>query len=227
MVESATSPIRIFIIERHTLVRAGLGALLEREPKLRVIGGCERATDACALIAREPPDVVLFEPYGEGDDDCELIAQLLEAAPQTHLILVTSQKNALAHCHAVQLGARGIVRKDEPVESLIKAIVKVHAGEAWLDRAMMADVITKLSRGQNVSTRDPVQERIASLSPREHEVIALLGSGLKNKQIADRLSLSEFTVRHHLTSIFTKLQIEDRLELIIFAYRHGLATLPK
>ncbi|MCI0476385.1 MAG: response regulator transcription factor [Anaerolineales bacterium] len=227
MSDSAPSPIRLVLLERYALVRAGLRALIERVPGLCVVGEAGQAADALAVVAREQPDVILFEPNVTDDNECELIPQLLESAAQARLLLITGSAEARLHWQAVQLGATGIVLKDEPIEILGKAISKVYAGEAWLDRSMMAEVITHFSQGKKTPTETPEQNRIASLSQREREVIALIGKGLKNKELADQMSISEFTVRHHLTSIFTKLQVADRLELIIFAYRHGLADLPK
>jgi DNA-binding NarL/FixJ family response regulator len=91
---------------------------------------------------------------------------------------------------------------------------------------MMAEVLTRITH-RSEKPEDPEATKIASLSEREREVIALIGKGLKNKQIAERLYLSETTVRHHLTSIYNKLEVSDRLELLIYAYQHGLAELPK
>ncbi len=226
MSDSSLNPIRIVLIERYALVRAGLRALIERVPGLCIVGEAGLVADALAVVAREQPDVILFEPNVADDNGCELISQLLESATQARLILVTSLADAQLHHRAVQLGAMGIVQKDQTTDALIKAIAKVYAGEAWLDRLMVANVITRLSHGQNIQTDAPEKNRIASLSQREREVIALIGKGLKNKQIAEQMSISEVTVRHHLTSIFTKLEVGDRLELMIFAYRHKIVDLP-
>lgn len=220
-------PIRIVVIDPLALVRAGLVALLERHAAFRVVGEAGNDAEASALIARELPDIVLFEPDGIGDDQCELIVQAHVGASRARLMLVTQSNDTVLHRRAVRLGAMGIVLKDQPAETLLKAIHKVHAGEAWLDRAMMADVITQFARGQGAAVESPEQARIALLTPREREVIGLIGKGMKNREVAEQLSVSEFTVRHHLTSIFSKLQVSDRLELIIFAYKFGLVDLPK
>jgi two-component system nitrate/nitrite response regulator NarL len=121
-------------------------------------------------------------------------------------------------------GAMGVVLKEHAAEVLIKAINKVHQGEVWLDRSMMGTVLDEMTQAPEI---DPEGARIASLSDREREVIALIAEGLKNKQIAQRLFISETTVTHHLSSIFSKLDVSDRLELIIYAFRHGLAQLPR
>jgi len=122
----------------------------------------------------------------------------------------------------VCLGAIGVVLKLEAARILTKAIRKVHAGEAWLNRTMVANAMSELQTKER-KDRDPEQSKIASLTARESEIIALIGEGLRNKAIAERLYISEKTVRHHLTSIFNKLEVSDRLELIIYAFEHDLA----
>lgn len=214
--------IRLILIEPCTLMREGLVALLEREPAFRVVGAVGRVQDALGLSVCEPPDIILFEPHGLEINEDTPITQIRAALPHVRLILVTQSSDKSLYHRAVQLGAIGIVTKDQPAETLIKAIHKVYAGEAWLDRSMVANVITRWAYEQTSISNDPEKRRIALLSPREKEVIRLVAMGLKNKAIAKRLSISEHTVRHHLTSIFTKLQVADRLELMIFAHRHEL-----
>jgi len=116
--------------------------------------------------------------------------------------------------------------KQQAADLLLKAIKKVHAGEVWIDRSMMSSVLSDV-RSERHEETDPEAPKIASLTPREREVIALVSEGLKNKLIGERLFISETTVTHHLSSIFSKLDVSDRLELIIYAFRHGLAKIPK
>jgi len=119
-----------------------------------------------------------------------------------------------------------LVLKERSTEILLKAIEKVHAGEVWLERSMIAAVLSEMTRKNERKPTNPEAANIATLTPREREVITLIGEGLRNKQIAQRLFISETTVRHHLTSIFSKLHVSERLELVIYAYRHGLAKIP-
>jgi DNA-binding NarL/FixJ family response regulator len=126
----------------------------------------------------------------------------------------------------VRLGALGVVRKDQAASVLLKAIERVHAGEAWLDRTMVARVLSDLARPAEPPS-NPEAAAIASLTDRECQVIQLICEGLQNKLIADRLAISEATVRHHLTSIFSKLRLNSRLELVIYAYQHDLARPPR
>lgn len=215
--------IRILLFDHHSLMRDGLRYLLDEQADMELVGEAGSFNQACAIAAATRPDLILLELNLDGELDLQIIPELLKVAPQARLLLVTGfNENQLFH-QAVNLGAMGVVRKMESSQTLLKAIRKVHAGEVWLDRTMIADVISNLTRGHQA---DPEALKINQLSEREREVIALIGLGLKNKQIADKLSISEVTVRHHLTSIYSKLNVSDRLELIIYAYQNNLAELP-
>jgi two-component system, NarL family, nitrate/nitrite response regulator NarL len=118
------------------------------------------------------------------------------------------------------------VLKESGSEVLFKAIEKVQTGEIWYDRSKMGGVFRDILQTANGRNVNPIVAKIETLTPREHEVIALVSRGLKNKDIGERLFISETTVRHHLTSVFEKLEVSNRLELIIFAFSQGLARLP-
>jgi DNA-binding NarL/FixJ family response regulator len=122
----------------------------------------------------------------------------------------------------MQIGIMGLVTKTQRPEILIKSIKKVHAGEVWIERSILGDLLTRLIRIDKTPETGPNGAGLARLSSREKQVIILIGNGLKNKQIAAQLCISETTVRHHLTSIYSKLEVSDRLELLVYAHRHGL-----
>ncbi len=226
MVVSTVAPIRIVLIDDHVIVRTGLRLLLERQPGLLVVGEAKNGAEALALAAQEHPDIMLLDLNLNGESGLDLIPKLLRAAERGRVLVLTGVRDAEVHQQAVGLGAMGVVLKEHSAEVVVKAIEKVHAGEVWIDRAMMASMLTDLARGQAAPTVDPAAAKIALLTEREREVIRLLGEGLKNKQIAERLYISETTVRHHLTSIFSKLGVSDRLALVLYAYRYGLAKSP-
>ncbi|MEW5871916.1 MAG: response regulator transcription factor [Chloroflexota bacterium] len=226
---SSSSPanaIRILLLDQHSLVREGLCLLLERQPNLLIVGEAGERQRAIELARQASPDIILLELNLDCELDPEIITQLLQANPTARIILLTGIEEARIHHMAVQMGAMGVVEKTDTGRTLVKAIEKVHAGEVWIDRMMMAKVLTNLSRPSHAEPPDPETFRIAQLSDRELEVVALIGEGLKNKDIAERLTISEVTVRHHLTSIYNKLGVSDRLELIIYAYRNELVALP-
>lgn len=208
------------------MLRQGLRRLLEEQPFIQVCGESGARDQAIELARQTQPNIILLELNLDGDLDIEIIPALLIAAPKTRVILVTGIVDASLRRQAVQMGVMGVVLKEHPISVLIRAIEKVHAGEVWIDRAMMANVLTNLSRLRMGEPEDPEAARISSLTDRERQVIRLIGAGLKNKDVAGRLSISEVTVRHHLTSVYSKLGVADRLELTIYAYRNGLAELP-
>jgi len=120
----------------------------------------------------------------------------------------------------------GVVFKTQSPEMLLKAIEKVNLGEVWLERSLIANVLSRLSRNSKPQKSDLDSNGINVLSTREKEIVRLIGQGYKNKKISTQLCISETTVRHHLTSIYSKLGVSDRLELLVFAHRYGLVKPP-
>jgi DNA-binding NarL/FixJ family response regulator len=223
-----TERIRILLVINYAMVRAGLRMMLDSNPELVVISETGNLADALTLAARDHPDIILLDLETASDTSFDFLPDLINAAREARVVVLMNNYNPEAYQRAVCLGAMGVVLKDQNNEVLIKAIKKVHDGEAWLDRSMMASVLAHISRSNGNGSRvvDPEAVKISALTEREREVVALIGEGLRNKQIAERLFISEGTVRHHLTSIFSKLGVEDRFDLIIYAYRNGLAKPP-
>jgi DNA-binding NarL/FixJ family response regulator len=221
-----TPPIRVLLVDDHVVMRMGLRLLLESQPDLLVVG--EAATGAEALTAAtcEAPDVIVLDLDLGGESAIDSLPALRAAAPQARVLILTGVRDPALQRQAVRCGAVGLVRKETAAEVLVQAIRKVHAGEAWLERTMMAAVLDEMQSPSTAPPCDPEAAKIASLTTREREVIALIGEGLKNRDIATRLRISETTVRHYLTTIFAKLEVTDRLELVVYAYRYSLVTLP-
>jgi DNA-binding NarL/FixJ family response regulator len=217
-----SAPIRIIVIDDHAIMREGLRLLIERRPGLVVVGEAANRAEALMLVAREQPDIILLDLSLRGENGLDFLPELLAAASATRVIVLTGLHDPELHQRAVRLGALGVVLKEQAGELLLKAIEKVQAGEAWLDRTMTAAVLTTLVRPQAPEPVDPEALKVASLTAREREIITLIGEGFKNRQIASRLAISEATVNHHLTSIFAKLKVPSRLELVVYAYRQGL-----
>ncbi len=182
-------------------------------------------TEALELASQEQPDIVLLHESLNDTIGLDLISQLATVISKPRIILVTAMTDSHYHVQAMQNGAMGVVITQQSPEVLYRAIEKVHAGEVWLDRSLIASFLVNSQKNKTAAI-DPQARKIALLSAREREVISLVGEGLKNQQIADQLFLSEVTIRHHLTSIFKKLAVTDRLELVIYAYQNGLAQLP-
>ncbi len=222
MSNASTNPIRVLLVDDHVVMRRGLRMLIENQPGLCVVG---EATDRDAAIlsaAREQPDIILLDLDLGDQSGLDILPELRTVAKGARVIVLTGIRDPVEHRQAVRLGATGMVLKEQAVDTLVKAIERVHAGETWLDPALVAHVLADRSRARG-SDADPAAAGIVALTEREREVIALIGEGLKNRQIGERMSISETTVVHHLTSIFDKLGVANRLELVTYAYRHGLA----
>jgi two-component system nitrate/nitrite response regulator NarL len=219
--------VRILLVDDHSVVRAGLRMLIESRPGLAVVGEAATTSDAVAAAGREQPDLILLDLDLGGDSGLDILPELFATAKQARVLLLTGVRDPEEHHRAIRLGAMGVVLKEKAAEDLLKAIEKVHAGEVWLDGALMARVLGRSLPGGDTAAINPEVAKISTLTEREREVIALICEGLQNKLIGERLFISETTVRHHLTSIFDKLGVTNRLELVIYAYRHGLAKLPR
>lgn len=220
--QGAESPhIRIVLVDADPIVRAGLRVLIGSGQGFAVIGEAGDKDEAVTVIARAQPDIILLDLDLEGRNSLEFFMELASAAKGARVLMLTAINDPEIHRRAVLLGSAGVVLKRHASETLFRAIERVSQGEVWLDQSMIAGL---LSAANKVEHMDAV--RIATLTKREREIILLIGEGLRNKKIADRLFVSETTVRHHLTSIFSKLGVSSRLDLVIYAYRHGLINSP-
>lgn len=200
--------------------------LVAGNPVFQVVAEADNGADAILLAEREHPDVILLALNLGAERGLDILPGLLATSKSLRVLVLTHVEYPEEHRKAMVLGAMGVVQKDVSVEVLFKAIEKVHAGEIWYDRSKMGSILRDMRQSGNGRKPDPLADRIAGLTPRENEVIALVSQGLKNKVIGEKLFISETTVRHHLTSVFEKLGVSNRLELILFAFGQGLASLP-
>lgn len=218
--------VNILLVDDHAVIRRGLRLLIETNRKFKVCGECSDGPSAVEAAERLQPDVVVLDVDLAGEDGLTYIPNLLAAAQRARVLILTASNEPGIHSRAILSGAMGVIHKEKAPEVMMKAIEKVNQGEVWFDRAAMGHLLSEISRGKQPNA-DPEAAKIAELTDREREVIKLIGEGLKNRQIAERMFISETTVRHHLTSVFNKLEVSDRLELVIYAYRNGLAEPPK
>jgi DNA-binding NarL/FixJ family response regulator len=215
----------VFLLGNHPLVRSGLRLLLEKQPGISIVGEDSNQPDLVDC-APESPDIVLIDLDSFDVTALDLLPKLLSRTTSSRTLILTSSHDPEIHQRLVRLGAMGVVLKELPVEMLIVAIEMVNAGEIWIDRSMMAGVLRAISPAKGAREQDGEAQKIAALTKREREIVALFGEGLNNRRVAERLFISETTVRHHLTAIFDKLDVPDRFELVFYAYRHGLAKPP-
>jgi len=216
------NPVRIVILDNHALVRAGLRLIIEQQPGMDVIGEAGNLIDGLEIISSQKPDIVLLELNLTEQASSDVISQIIKASDTSRLILVTGTSNSLINQQAVENGVMGVVFKSQSPEILLKAIEKVYAGEVWLERLVIANVLSRLSRNSKSIKIGSEVNNVDELSEREKEIVRLIGQGFKNKKISSQLCISETTVRHHLTSIYSKLGVSDRLELLVYAHRYGL-----
>jgi DNA-binding NarL/FixJ family response regulator len=222
--------IHILLVSEHALVRAALRLLLESRPGLHVVRDAAPDADALTAATCESPDIILLDLdralNRHGPSALTLISELRACAPQARVLLLTAVHDPQIHSAAVHVGAMGLVWKDSKPMELWNAVEKVYMGEAWLGRMLMSNVLSTMTCRDEIEVPDPEAVKLKALTAREREVIGFVGEGLKSRSIAERLCISEATVRHHMTSIFAKLGVADRFALALYAYRYGLAQLP-
>jgi two-component system, NarL family, nitrate/nitrite response regulator NarL len=226
-VGAAPSPLRILITDDHAMVRTGLRMLIEQEPHLRVIGEAGDLTTAVGLAAREQPHIILLDLDMGGQNGLDVMPDLFAAAKATRVLVLTGIRDLGVHRDAVRRGALGILLKDQAADVLIKAIEKVQAGEAWIDRRIIGHVLGDIRKQAVPENTDPEEVKIATLTHREREVLNHVSQGLKNHEIAARLFISDHTVRHYICAIYAKLGVSGRLDLILYAYQHHLGKPPR
>lgn len=210
------------MIGAYSIFRDALRMLLETDPKFRVIGEAKNPEAALQIINDDRPDLILVDL---SDSD---VAQLLPLLKQVDIpvLLLIDELDVEIYKQCLRIGVRGLVLKQERADTLFKAVEKIHAGEIWFDRIVMGDTIRHLIDEMQMLHAFPLSPVAATLTDRERQVIELICKGMKNKEIAESLFISETTVRHHLTSVFNKLEITSRLELVVYAFENNLVERP-
>ena len=212
--------VRIVIADDHTIFRDGLRRLLEAEPELEVVGEAADGAEAVTQTRRLTPDILLLDlamPRVPGMDALRELSAADEAL-KTRIIVLTAAVERLQIVQALQMGARGVVMKEAATQLLMKAIRTVMSGQYWIGREAVGDIVDFMRT--NASGEKP--PRNFGLTKREMEILAAIVAGLSNKEIARRFTLSEDTVKHHLTNIFDKVGVASRLELALFAINNHL-----
>jgi two-component system nitrate/nitrite response regulator NarL len=210
--------IQVLLVDDHRTMLWGLEKLIESQrPGMVVAGKATSGAEAIAMADRLRPDVVLLDIDLAGQSAIDVIPALVRS--KAKVVVLTEQRHSLSCDSAVHAGARGIVYKEEPAETILKAIEKVHAGELWLDRVSTGRILAELQNRSVPGRRNGDWAAEAGLTVRERELIdELLQDPSGNyARIATKLHISEHTVRNHLTSIYSKLGLQNRLELFVFA----------
>jgi len=214
--------IRIVIADDHPIFRDGLRRLLEAEPGLKVIGEASDGNDAVKLARQLKPDVMLLDLAMPRQPGLEALRDLSTGgANGVKVILLTAAAEKHQIVEALQLGARGVVLKDSATQLLLKSIHTVMAGEYWVGREAVSNLVQYLRMQMQASNEESRQKKFG-LTPRELEIVSAVVAGYSNKEIAEYFKISEDTVKHHLSNIFDKLGVSTRLELALFAVNQSL-----
>jgi two-component system, NarL family, response regulator LiaR len=208
--------IRVLIADDHAVVRQGLRTFLELQEDIEVVQDVADGEAAVAAVERQAPDVVLMDLVMPGVDGVEAIRRIRERRPQARVLVLSSFLDDERLFPAVRAGAAGYLLKDVEPRELVKAIRTVHGGEALLHPAVAARLMDEFAAGR---TAEP---NLDGLTDREREVLTLIARGLPNKLIARELSISEKTVKTHVSSILGKLGLTDRTQAALYAVRSGL-----
>jgi len=229
---TATKPkIRIVVADDHPIFRDGLCRLLALEEDFEVVAQSQDGRQVLDVLQQLEPDILLLDLKMPGLDGLATLQRLQQAKNKTRVIVLTASDDKNEFVQAMKLGTSGIVLKQTATELLIKSIRKVHAGEIWLDSHTTAAVIRQFVANDETPmppavppSASPRERERSPLSQREREIVALVAQGFKNKEMAEKMFISEQTVKNHLHNIFDKLGVSDRLELALYAIHNNLHT---
>ena len=212
--------IEILVVDDHPLFREGVVNSLQAMEEFKVVGETATGEEALALALALMPDVVLLDVSMPGWNGIVTAEKIAMACPAVTIIMLTASEDKDKLLAALKAGARGYVLKGVSAKELAAVIRSAHAGEVYVSASLAAEILVSLTK---TKAPDPLQE----LTDREHEILQLVGTGLTNRAIGERISLSEKTIKHYVTNILQKLQVRNRVEAALLANKHGLTDLTK
>jgi DNA-binding NarL/FixJ family response regulator len=215
----STKPIRVLIADDQTLFRSGLARLLDEDPRVTVVAEAADGVEAVRRCRETEPDVVLMDIKMPNLDGIKATEQIIAAMPGTPVLILTTFEADSHVLAALRAGARGYVLKDAEPDAIISSILTVKSGEQ-----VMAGAVAQRVLGMLTGDTSP-KDFYDGLTAREIEILKLIAGGCANKQIAYKLSISEKTVRNHISNMYEKLQIFDRSQAVLYAARKGLVQL--
>ncbi len=216
--------IRILLVDNDDLVRTALRMILESEPDFTIIGEVSDGVQAVAMARELRPDIVLMDIQMPGMDGIAATREIVESIPgdETRILVLTTFELDEYVFEALRAGASGFLLKRTPADDLIDGIKVVAGGDSLLSPSITRRVIREFVTRAGGRPQEAVVGRLDSLTERELEVLALLAQGCSNGEIADRIFVSEGTVKTHVRRVFSKLEVRDRTQAVIFAYNVGL-----
>lgn len=221
--------IRVLIVDDHAVVRQGLRTFLELQDDpsnlpIQVVGEAGNGLEAVELASRTQPDIVLLDLVMPEMDGIQATPRIIASSPHTRVIILTSFGEEDKVIPAIRAGAQGYLLKDIPPDELVQAVRDAHRGRVQLHPDVARKLMSTLA-GKGESPIGPAQKpSVDELTERELEVLRLIARGMNNREIAEKMVISEKTVKTHVSSILGKLHLEDRTQAAIYALRHGLAT---
>jgi two-component system, NarL family, nitrate/nitrite response regulator NarL len=228
----STQPIRVLISDGQPVVLEGLRSVLNQYANIQVVGEALDGMETIEKAVSLEPDVILLDLKVPRVDGLTVLRSIQTRLPKTKVLLFTTAEHKDDFVEAMKLGCSGILLKETPLGLIEKSILRVHAGEIWLDSSTTAAVIRHFSSPKDfpaahvgmppgIMNGKSNRER-AQLSQREREIIVLIAQGYKNKEIAEKMFITEQTVKNHLHNVFDKLGVSDRLELALYAIHNSL-----
>lgn len=205
---AGTNPIRVLLIDDSPLIRLGLRSALEDCPDITIIAEAGSAADGLAAVAKHKPDVVLLDLHLPDKSGLQVCRELLKMRPQTKVLVLTSSSNERNMQEALSAGAQGYLLKDNDGAALASGLRTVAGGQPVLDPSMASQVLNLVKHRGEMSAAG----KLSQLAPQERRVVACLADGLTNKEIGDRLGLTEKTVKNYLATVFSKLNITRRTQ---------------
>lgn len=223
--DSASGGIRILIVDDHTLFRRGLSALLSREPQFQVVGDAADAGQAQRRAAELQPDLILLDNHLPGVSGVDALPALREAAPAARVLMLTVSEDEADLAAALRNGASGYLLKTMEGDALATAVRRAMAGEYVVAQEMTGKLVAAYQSAAAPAAPAPEQSApgvLASLSPRELEILRGIAAGDSNKEIARKLAIAETTVKIHVQHILRKLEVTSRVHAAVLAAEHGL-----
>src|SRR5947209_15940730 len=228
LLETRRAVIRIVIADDHPIVRDGLRKLLSLEEDFEVVGEAADGREVLDRVQELDPDVLLLDLRMPNLDGLSALQVLQKSNKRTKVIVLTASEDKNEFVQAMKLGCSGIVLKQTAPDLIVKSIRKGYSGEIWLDSHTTAAVMRQFAAPGDVMAGGTTKSRERSpLSQREREIVQLVAQGFKNKEMAEKMFISEQTVKNHLHNIFDKLGVSDRLELALYAIHKGLQVKPE
>ena len=213
------TPIRVILVDDHPIVLHGLKQLFEHEKDFEVLACCPDGQSALDAVRAQPADVVVLDLRMPGMTGLDVMRTIAAEHLPVKVVLLTAALRDAQVTEVIQLGAKGLVLKESMPEMLLECVRRVHRGEQWIDRAALTRAVDEGDRGGSAAPATPAG---STLTPRELEVVRMVAQGLRNREIAEKLSISEGTVKIHLHNTYDKLGVDGRLELLLYAQQRGL-----